>query len=220
MKIYVTGLIAYETALKLYAENKAAVAARFPKFFLREFEKLSENQPDSEVFLEDFCIEKNTKKPYSKKNYYFDGAVYIREIRDGGIFAALWALCEDLTELREERKEQAPSKQEIPQDNKTIPEEIMQYQNIGCVIELEAIPIDQRVVEILELLKENPYEAGSEGSYLAVFPEELEVQEGLTEIGRITDSKDRVIMSGESRRFLTPPVRQAKDIANRRREHE
>ena len=209
MKIYVTGLIAYETALKLYQENKASVAARFPKFFLREFEKLSEDQPDPEVFLDNLCIEKNTKKPYSKKNYYFDGAFYIREIRDGGIFAGLWALCEDLKKLREEIKEQPES----------VATELAQYPNIGCEIDLAAIPIDQHVVEILELLKENPYEVSSEGSYLLVLPEEMEVQETLTEIGRIMDSKDRVIVSEDSRRYLTPPARQAKDIADRRGDH-
>ena len=206
MKIYVTGLIAYETAKKLYQENPEDIETRFPKFFLREFENLSEDRPDPADFLDNLCIEKNTKKPYSRKNYYFDGTVYIREIRDGGIFAALWAMCEDLSELREEIKEQAPSKQDIPQ-------------NIGCEIDLEAIPVEQHVVEILELLKENPYEVSSEGSWLVALPEEMEAEEGLSEIGMITDSKDRVIISGESRRFLTPPSRQAKDIADRRGEH-
>ena len=192
MKIYVTGLIAYETSLRLYEENKAAVAARFPKFFLREFEKLSEDQADMTDFLDNLCIEKNTKKPYSRKNYYFDGSAYIREIRDGGIFAALWAMCEDLKTMK---------------------------QDIGCEIDLEAIPIDQHIVEILELLKENPYEVSSGGSYLVALSEEMEAEEGLTEIGMVTDSKDRVIVSGENRRFLTPPSRQAKDIADRRGEH-
>lgn len=206
MKIYTQGLIAYETAKKLYLENKAKVEARFPKFFLQEFEKLPSDEAFESKFLANLCIEKNTKKPYSRKNYYFDGTVYIREIRDGGIFAALWAMCEDLSELREEIKEQAPSKQDIPQ-------------NIGCEIDLEAIPVEQHVVEILELLKENPYEVSSEGSWLAALPEEMEAEEGLSEIGMITDSKDRVIISGESRRFLTPPSRQAKDIADRRGEH-
>ena len=71
MKIYVTGLIAYETAKKLYQENREDIETRFPKFFLREFENLSEDRPDPADFLDNLCIEKNTKKPYSRKNYYF-----------------------------------------------------------------------------------------------------------------------------------------------------
>ena len=99
MKIYTQGLIAYETAKKLYLENKAKVEARFPKFFLQEFEKLPSDEAFESKFLANLCIEKNTKKPYSRKNYYFDGTVYAREILDGGIFAALWAACEDLKDI-------------------------------------------------------------------------------------------------------------------------
>ena len=198
MKIYTQGLIAYETAKKLYLENKAKVEARFPKFFLQEFEKLPSDKAFESNFLANLCIEKNTKKPYSRKNYYFDGTVYAREILDGGIFAALWAACEDL---------------------KDISEELGNNQNIGCNVYLDQIPLNQHVVEILELLKENPYEVRSKGSYLVIFPEGNSAPEGFSEIGEITASKDRVIIRGENRRFLTPPARQAKDIEDRRREN-
>lgn len=198
MKIYTQGLIAYETAKKLYLENKAKVEARFPKFFLQEFEKLPSDKAFESNFLANLCIEKNTKKLYSRKNYYFDGTVYAREILDGGIFAALWAACEDL---------------------KDISEELGNNQNIGCNVYLDQIPLNQHVVEILELLKENPYEVRSKGSYLVIFPEGHSAPEGFSEIGEITASKDRVIIRGENRRFLTPPARQAKDIEDRRREN-
>lgn len=195
MKIYTQGLIAYETAKKLYLENKAKVEARFPKFFLQEFEKLPSDKVFGSSFLANLCIEKNTKKPYSRKNYYFDGAVYAREILDGGIFAALWAACEDLKELLDVHK------------------------SFGCSVYLDQIPLNQHVVEILELLKENPYEVSSKGSYLVIFPEGHSAPEGFSEIGEITASRDRVIIWGENRRFLTPPARQAKDIRDRRGEN-
>ena len=198
MKIYTQGLIAYETAKKLYLENKAKVEARFPKFFLQEFEKLPSDKAFESNFLANLCIEKNTKKLYSRKNYYFDGTVYAREILDGGMFAALWAACEDL---------------------KDISEELGNNQNIGCNVYLDQIPLNQHVVEILELLKENPYEVRSKGSYLVIFPEGHSAPEEFSEIGEITASKDRGIIRGENRRFLTPPARQAKDIEDRRREN-
>lgn len=206
MKIYTQGLIAYETAKKLYLENKAKVEARFPKFFLQEFEKLPSDEAFESNFLANLCIEKKTKKPYSKKNYYFDGAVYAREILEGGVFAALWATCEDLKELLDVHK------------------------SFGCSVYLDQIPLNQHVVEILELLKENPYEVSSKGSYLIIpFDDVLNESpqaEGeyakevhLSEIGEITASNDRVIIWGENRRFLTPPLRQAKDIKDRRGEN-
>ena len=206
MRIYTSGIIAYETAAKLYEENKAQIEARFPKFFLQEFEKLPSDEAFESNFLAKLCIEKNTKKPYSKKNYYFDGAVYAREILEGGIFAALWAACEDLKELLETHK------------------------SFGCNVYLDQIPLNQHVVEILELLKENPYEVSSKGSYLIIplddvtnespqAESECAQEVRLSEIGEITASNDRVIIWDENRRFLTPPLRQAKDMKDRRGEN-
>ncbi len=60
MKIYVTGLIAYETAKKLYQENREDIETRIPKFFLHEFENLSEDRQDPTDFLDNLCIDKNT----------------------------------------------------------------------------------------------------------------------------------------------------------------
>lgn len=237
MNIYTTGIIGYETARRLYEENKALFEARFPKFFLQEFEKLSEENADPAIFLDNFCIEKNTKNFYSRKNFYFDGSVYCREIKEGGIFAALWAACDDLEEIFLEQKER---------------------RSVGLEVKLEEIPLDQHVVEIMELLKESPYEESSAGSFLVIpFAEgceeseltdsqndkvgepasfrndkgqgvadsdvfetdkdsgETKAAEKLTKIGVITDRKARVIISGESQRFLTPPARQAQDISDR-----
>ncbi len=226
MNIYVGGCIAYETTRKLYEEHKAELEARFPAFFLREFENLTEGAPSAADFLGNLCIEKNTQKNYSNGKYYFDGEIYVREIRDGGLFGALWAACEDLVAQHEALKNA---------DDAFLTEgdfsKILQSSAIGCEIYLDRIPLDQHVVEVLEYRKESPYEVPSAGSYLVVC-EEQRVPRGknggarsgdeighsplLTKIGEITSARDRVILYGDSRRFLTPPSRQKKDIADRR----
>ena len=208
MKICTAGLIAYETAMRLYEDEKAAFRERFPGFFLREFEKLSEESEMTAVFLDNLCIEKNTKKLYSRKNFYYNGQFYVREIKEGGIFAALWAACEDLQDL-------------IREGGLLDPECCLKTGHAGCSIRLQDIPLDQHVIELLEYRKENPYEVSSAGSYLVIcgnIPEEYSVH--LTEIGEITDSKDRLILSDGHIRFLTPPGRQAQDMADRRRGNE
>lgn len=201
MKIYVTGLIAYETAERLYREDPDTLRARFPAFFLRDFEKLSEELTKTKLFLDSFCIEKNTKNYYSsgifKAEGRINGDVYIREITEGGLFAALWAACADL------EKELQPNK------------------SLGCRTYLEKIPVDQHILEILEYYKENPYEVSSRDSYLLIPVSscdgaEYMDSEALAEIGEITGGKDRVVIYKERQRFLTPPARQAKDLAARK----
>lgn len=194
MRIYVSGKIAYETARRLYDDDRETFENRFPGFFLREFEKLSEDQAFPPSFLGNLCIEKNTKKLYSRKNYFLVNGFYVREIGEGGIFAALWAACEDLAGIRTEQGLSA---------------------TVGCRVNLEHIPVDQHTVEILELMKENPYEADSKGSWLIIGPATVTTPE-MTEIGTLTSSKERVVLIGDRKRYLSPPVRQEKDIANRR----
>ena len=86
----------------------------------------------------------------------------------------------------------------------------------GMEIMLDDIPIRQEVVEILELFDESPYECSSKGSFLIAIdkptPEEME---NFRVLGHTTKKKARVIISAEGERFLTPPSRQAKDIADR-----
>ena len=222
MKIYVTGLLAYETAGMLLEKHRAVIEARFPAFYIREleqleesgaaaesfFEKCSERTADNRTFSDKFCIEKHTKKPYSSMKYFFDGSRYIREITEGGIYAALWAACEDLGRIR--------SGQGAPCV-------------VGCRIELEKIPVDQHIVEILDYLNESPYEVSSKGCRLIIGDPDNEKKRetdrgcvpwnretDLTEIGQITDKKERVIVCGDNIRYLSPPKRQEQDITNRR----
>lgn len=114
------------------------------------------------------------------------------EIAEGGLYGALWEACE------EEKSQSCPS---------------------GCEVFIEKIPVLQEVVEICELFDANPYEVSSQGAFLIVDEEEKirNMCGQLTIIGTMLKSKDRVVImkDKETKRFLTPPERQAKDLADR-----
>ena len=109
------------------------------------------------------------------------------ETGKGGSYAALWELCETL--------------------------------GCGCEVDIKRIPIAQEVVEICECFDQDPYEIDSPGAWI-VAGDDLEAKQ-VTIIGKTTDSKDRIILMGydekkkeRAKRFLTPPERQEKDLAN------
>ena len=157
-------MIGYEGALALYKENRAFLDARFPAFWIRGFLELSEKQPSE--MAEAGCIIETGK---------------------GGLYAALWEMCETL--------------------------------GCGCEVDIKRIPIAQEVVEICECFDKDPYEIDSTGAWI-VAGDDLEAEQ-VTIIGKTTDSKDRIILMGfdekkkeRAKRFLTPPERQEKDLAN------
>ncbi|MCQ2530567.1 MAG: hypothetical protein MJ086_04850 [Lachnospiraceae bacterium] len=174
-KIAVAGLIGYETAKALYEENREALEARFPKFWLKKF---LEAGPKAEELM-------------NEQNREVENGAVI-EITEGGLFGALWEACE------QQKAEGCAN---------------------GCEVWIENVPILQEVVEISELFDINPYEASSKGSFLIVEEEEkIRNHSGqLTIIGTMQKKKDRVVVmkDKETKRFLTPPERQAKDLANR-----
>ena len=171
-------MIGYEGALALYKENRAFLDARFPAFWIRGLLELPEKQQHA--------------KPEASDNQS------ILEIGKGGLFAALWNICEEL--------------------------------GCGCEVDIKRIPIAQEVVEICECFDKDPYEIESAGAWVVVSSKEnsdaeasadIKSDEQLTIIGTTTDSKDRIILMGydekkkeRARRFLTPPARQEKDLAN------
>ena len=183
MDIYVVNYIAVEGALLLYEENKPLFQERFPKFFIKQIEDLKKLCTKTELVQK--RLEKNTK------------CVYITQIKEGGIFKALWDALETLKK--------------------------------GCNVFISEIPIKQEVIEITELLSENPYEIASSESLLFIaesnsfeedFEEELKFleEEGIVikKIGSTNSTKDKVVIKGENKRFLTPWKRQEKDIKNRK----
>lgn len=89
-------------------------------------------------------------------------------------------------------------------------------ETLGCGMKVanRDIPIRQEVIEILELYGETPYECSSRGSLLIV--SDRVIGEAACVIGMTTDSNARVLEDNGTLRYLTPPVRQEKDIADRK----
>ena len=162
--IYIMGPVGYETAFKLYSENIVQIKKQFPQFFINRFLDIGKN-------MADFDIEKTSDD------------VYIREMLRGGLFAALWNLCEE---------------------TKT-----------GCIVDHKKIPLNQEVVEILELFNESPYEVSSKGSFLVFSNGPIE---NAALIGFTDNTKTRIIIFADHKRYLTPPSRQEKDIIDRKGE--
>lgn len=109
------------------------------------------------------------------------GVRAMHDLSQGGVFGALWELAEG--------------------------------SGCGLCVDLKKIPIRQETVEVCEVCGVNPYEMRSAGSLLMV----TEDGEGLVEaleragipaavIGRMTDSNDRMVTSGEEVRFLDRPT--------------
>ena len=94
MLIYTVGNIGYETAYNLYKNNIVPVKKQFPEYFIKDFEEISEN-------IAEIDIEK------------YPSDVYIREMCGGGLFAALWALCEEAGTGCSVDIEKVPIRQEI-----------------------------------------------------------------------------------------------------------
>ena len=91
--------------------------------------------------------------------------------------------------------------------------ELCERSTSGCEVYLEKIPLKQETVEILELFRESPYEVPSEGSFLMFCDEPVK---GASLIGFTNKTSDRVIICQGRRRYLTPPSRQVKDLADRK----
>lgn len=100
---------------------------------------------------------------------------------DGGVYAGLWKLAD--------------------------------RSGVGIEAELKAIPIRQETVELCEYYDINPYRMNSDGSLLIATdkPDELigrliDEEIPACVIGRVTEGIDRVIISGEEKRFLEEPT--------------
>lgn len=108
------------------------------------------------------------------------GVGAMHDVTEGGIFGALWEMAE--------------------------------ASGIGLEIDLKKIPIRQETVEICEFFHINPYELISSGCMLMAAADGNQLVRDLEKekipaviIGKATDSNDRVLLTGEERRFLEPP---------------
>lgn len=107
------------------------------------------------------------------------GATAMHDVTEGGIFGALW--------------------------------EMGEASDVGIIADLEKIPIRQETVEICEFYGINPYMLISSGCMLIGTKQGNLLVEQLQEkgipaavIGRATQDNDRIIRSGEEKRFLEP----------------
>lgn len=108
------------------------------------------------------------------------GVGAMHDVTEGGIFGALWEMAES--------------------------------SGVGLEIDLKKIPIRQETVEVCEFFDVNPYELISSGSMLMACTDGYGLVRALETagipavcIGKATEGNDRVIVSGEERRFLEPP---------------
>ena len=108
------------------------------------------------------------------------GVSAMHDVTEGGIFGALWEMAESA--------------------------------GVGLEIDLKKIPIRQETVEVCEFFDINPYELISSGSMLMAASDGNGLVRALAAanipavcVGKVTEGNDRVLLSGEERRFLEPP---------------
>ena len=108
------------------------------------------------------------------------GVSAMHDVTEGGIFGALWEMAESA--------------------------------GVGLEIDLKKIPIRQETVEVCEFFDINPYELISSGSMLMAASDGNGLVRALAAanipavcVGKVTEGNDRVLLSGEARRFLEPP---------------
>lgn len=108
------------------------------------------------------------------------GVTAMHDASEGGIFGALW--------------------------------EMASASHVGLEVELRKIPVKQETIEICNFFDINPYCLCSGGCMLMAAPDGEALVMALNEaeipatvIGKFTDSNDRVLINGETRRFLESP---------------
>lgn len=108
------------------------------------------------------------------------GVAAMHDVTEGGIFGALWEMAE--------------------------------ASGVGLSIDLMSIPVKQETIELCEFCGINPYELISSGCMLMACKDGNGLVAKLAEqgvkatiIGKATDSKDRVLIHEEEKRFLEPP---------------
>lgn len=108
------------------------------------------------------------------------GVGAMHDVTEGGVYGALW--------------------------------EMGSASSCGVTVDLKAIPVRQETIEVCEFFCINPYELISSGSMLIACNDGAGLVDKLaaadipaTVIGRVCEGNDRVVVSGEEKRFLEPP---------------
>lgn len=108
------------------------------------------------------------------------GVAAMHDVTEGGIYGALWEMAE--------------------------------ASGVGVEVDISRIPIRQETIEVCEYFDIDPYKLISSGCMLVATTDGEAYVRGLHDmglegsiIGRVTEGRDRVIITGGVRRFLTPP---------------
>ena len=209
IKIGICGLLGYEAAEKLLEKHTEELENHFSRRFLADFRVLAISSSAGQVLPEQTQTVDATYLPGNMSpNAAMQEETLCRifPIGKGGLFGALWEVCEKIRVVGSKECNQ-------PGASMT-----------GCRVDLLKVPVCQEIVEICELYDETPYETPSRDCFLIVWDEErqeklpedyLRIIEKSVMIGRLTTDHKRILINGENIRYLTPPARQLKDIRNR-----
>ncbi len=90
--------------------------------------------------------------------------------------------------------------------------EVAEASGTGLEVNMRDIPVRQETIEICEVFDINPYALISSGSMLITAQGGHDLVDKLekagisaTVVGKVTEGSDRVLINGETRRYLTPP---------------
>ncbi len=215
VKIYMTGLPGYSRAKKLLEDKREFYSSRFPKYFIKQFEGL-EKENGQEIF----------EKASGSAG---DPGITIVKAGEGGLFGALWELGESLDAGLEVDILKIPVRQEVIEILELADESPYEAESSGCFLLAGDDNAMKRFINRYEPLcgalpcgQACPSDLPSHPR-LSTGPEKTssgvqcnrDFHSDLTQIGKITGSKARVITGPALTRYLTPPSRQAKDTANR-----
>ncbi len=177
MDIGVYGLIGYEGALASHEENRAFLDARFPKFWIEGFRELQEKYP---------CCE----------GLFTRGQALAINIREGGLYAALWQMCEVLCSGCIVDIKTVPIAQEVVEICECFAQDPYEITSKGAFL----------------IAGENLAEKEIKG--LTVIGYTTDTKDRIVLLGWDEKKNER------HKRFLTPLRRQAKDLEDRERHAE
>lgn len=210
MNIYVVNYIGISGALDLYEKNRSFIYKRFPRFFIKQIEDLKSLNTDIQgIDGIKQCLEKNIK------------CAYVSEINKGGIFRALWEGCEAIGCGCNVFIDDIPIKQEVVEIAELFgenPYEIDSSESLLVFYDGGILAAPDDIVKEIRI-QSNP--AVLSGTKVSVTNEMIKTEKHhpmvYAKIGTTNASKDRILIKGNIRRFLTPPKRQIKDINNRKK---
>lgn len=193
MDIIISGQVGYETALRLYKENKKFLDERFPEFYVEQFLNIGKEEQYADTPCDGVALE------------------------DGGLFAALWKLCEMENCGCEIDIKKVPIRQEVIEVCELFDVNPYEVRSAGAVI---------FVVDGANVAKDaaDKNGAGKNAVNKNAIAGNTVGNPYFTVIGKATKDKARVVLMGtddktgeRKKRFLTPPERQQKDLADARR---